>query len=131
MTNATSLTASAIALALATALTATPANAFLNAPIQSPTITNDLIVDVQAAQFSLSPGDFKGFDGSGKRQRVRIRTAGNGYTLQTLTGRNSGQVFYVHKGGNIFQAADGTTLEVTSRRSAVWNGWLGRIALND
>ena len=115
-------------LALATIFTATPASAFLSVP-QLSVETN--VVQIQAAQFYLDPGDFKGFDTSGKRQRVRIRTAGNGYTLQTLTGRNSGQIFYVHQGGNIYRAQDGTTLEVTGRRSAIWNGWLGRIALND
>ena len=86
---------------------------------------------VKVASWSLSPGDFKGFDGSGKRQRVRIRSAGNGYTLQTLTGRNSGQVFYVHQYGDTYKAADGTTMQVTSSRSFIWNGWLGSIAMND
>lgn len=116
------------ALVLATAMPVQPAAALMVVP----NITrNNSVITVQSAQFVLDPGEFKGFDTSGKRQRVRIRSAGNGYTLQTLTGRNSGQVFYVHQGGNIFQAQDGTTLEVTGRRSAIWNGWMGRIALND
>ena len=116
-------------LTLATALAATTASAITVSPVKPATTT--IVLDIQSAQYSLDPGEFKGFDASGKRQRVRIRTAGNGYTLQTLSGRNSGQVFYVHSGGNIYRAQDGTTLEVTGRRSAVWNGWLGRIALND
>ncbi|MEL6921529.1 MAG: hypothetical protein AAFO77_11015, partial [Pseudomonadota bacterium] len=79
----------------------------------------------------LSPGEFKGFDGSGTRQRVRIRSAGNGYTLQTLTGRNGGQVFYVDQGRETYRAADGSTMQVSSPRSFVWNGPRGRIAMND
>jgi hypothetical protein len=80
---------------------------------------------------ALSPGEFKGFDGSGKRQRVRIRPAGNGYTLQTLTGRNGGQIFYVDQGANQYRAGDGTTMSVTSSRSFVWNGPFGTISMND
>lgn len=126
MTTKTTLTA--YAFAMAALFIATPVAAL---PVIPEVSVETHTVQVQSAQFYLDPGEFKGFDTSGKRQRVRIRTAGNGYTLQTLTGRNSGQVFYVHQGGNIYRAADGTTLEVTGRRSAIWNGWLGRIALND
>ncbi|MEM1376633.1 MAG: hypothetical protein AAGG69_04515 [Pseudomonadota bacterium] len=79
----------------------------------------------------LDPGDFKGFDSSGKRQRVRIRTAGDGYTLQTLTGRNGGQVFYVDEGREQYRASDGSTILVTSPRSFLWNGPRGRISMND
>ena len=79
----------------------------------------------------LDPGEFKGFDASGTRQRVRIRTAGNGYTLQTLTGRNGGQVFYADQNGDLYRAADGSTIQVNSPRSFVWNGERGRIAMND
>ncbi|MEO1701125.1 MAG: hypothetical protein AAFR71_03660 [Pseudomonadota bacterium] len=84
-----------------------------------------------ASDIALDPGDFKGFDGSGKRQRVRIRAAGNGYTLQTLTGPNGGQVFYVDQRENKYRAGDGSTMQVTSPRSFIWNGPLGRIAMND
>ncbi|MEO1748441.1 MAG: hypothetical protein AAFR27_07460 [Pseudomonadota bacterium] len=83
------------------------------------------------SNITLSPGEFKGFDSSGKRQRVRIRAAGNGYTLQTLTGRNGGQVFYVDQGDNLYRAADNSTMKVSSSRSFVWDGPRGRIAMND
>ncbi|MEO0543368.1 MAG: hypothetical protein AAFY99_06065 [Pseudomonadota bacterium] len=83
------------------------------------------------SNIALDPGEFKGFDGSGKRQRVRIRAAGNGYTLQTLTGRNGGQIFYVDQGANEYRAGDNSTMKVTSSRSFIWNGPLGRIAMND
>ena len=89
------------------------------------------VQETPPSTITLSPGEFKGFDGSGKRQRVRIRAAGNGYTLQTLTGRNGGQVFYVDQGNNLYRAADNSTMKVSSPRSFVWDGPRGRIAMND
>jgi hypothetical protein len=121
--------------ALATAMIAGVAAPAMSGPFLMPTPSITATPEYAPIQvvsgISLSPGEFKGYDGRGKKQRVRIKTAGNGYTLQTLTGRNSGQVFYVDQGNNMYKAADGTTLQVTSRRSFVWNGWLGTISMND
>lgn len=83
------------------------------------------------SNIALDPGEFKGFDRAGTRQRVRIRSAGNGYTLQTLTGVNGGQIFYVDQRGNTYAAADGSTMQVTSPRAFIWDGPRGRIAMND
>jgi hypothetical protein len=113
------------------AATGAAAGPFPIGPIADTGIVSQLQPMQVQYRISLDPGDFKGFDSSGKRQRVRIRSAGNGYTLQTLTGKNSGQVFYVHQGGNDYKAADGTTLVVTSTRSFTWNGWLGTISMVD
>jgi hypothetical protein len=83
------------------------------------------------SNIAINTGEFKGFDGSGTRQRVRIRNAGRNYTLQTLTGQNGPQVLYVDQGDNVYRASSGYTIRVTSPRSFTWSGQFGTISMVD
>ena len=86
---------------------------------------------VQPSDIGLSPGYFNGRDTSGTNIRAQVKRAGRDFRVQSLKGKNGPERLYTDTGNNIYRAANGYIITVTSTRSFHWNGPHGGLAMND
>lgn len=83
------------------------------------------------SNIGLSPGYFNGRDSSGTNIRAQVKRAGRDFRVQSLKGKNGPERLYTDTGSNVYRAANGYYITVTSTRSFQWYGPHGNLVMND
>ncbi len=83
------------------------------------------------SNIGLSPGYFNGRDSSGAKIRAQVKRSGRNFRVQSLKGKNGPERLYTDTGNNVYQAANGYSITVTSSRSFNWHGPHGDLTMND